>query len=79
MICKVVEVIFRVQWGQETCLGVPGGQGDGGSQGGQGGQLGDPMGPSGWFDESPDDSWTINACMYIGVQIFIAYRQVHQS
>ena len=22
----------------------------------QGGHLGDPMGPGGWFDESPDDS-----------------------
>ena len=28
-------------------LGVPGGQGE---------HLGDPMGPSGWLDESSDDS-----------------------
>ena len=27
-----------------------------GVSGGEGGHLGDPMGPSGWFDEAPDDS-----------------------
>ena len=52
-------MILRVQWGQETCLGVIGGRWGGGGlgvPGGQGGHLGDPMGPSGWFDESSDDS-----------------------
>ena len=29
------------------CQGVPGGQGE---------HIRDPMGPSGWFDESSDDS-----------------------
>ena len=58
MICKAIEVIFKVQWDQVTCLGVRGGQW--GSQGGgQGGHLGNPMGPWGWFVESPDDSWGI--------------------
>ena len=57
MICKAVEMILRVQWSQETCLGVIGGPWGGlGAPGGQGGHLGDPMRPSGWFDESSDDS-----------------------
>ena len=28
-----------------------------------GGRLGDPMGPSGWFDESSDDLLGICACI----------------
>ena len=31
------------------------------------------IGPSGWFEESPDDSWGIYACIH-GVQIFSAGR-----
>ena len=42
--------LFTVQ----GSLGVDGG--GLGVPGGQGGHLGDPMGPSGWFDESSDDS-----------------------
>ena len=38
--------LFKGHWGSR------GGDGDGG----QGGHLGDPMGPSGWFDESSDNS-----------------------
>ena len=53
-------MILRVQWGQETCLGVIGGRwGVRGSKG----APGDLMGLSGWFEESSDDSWGI--CLYI--------------
>ena len=37
---------------------------DGRGEGGQGGYLGDPMGPLGWFDESPDDSRGVFICLY---------------
>ena len=69
MICKAVEVILRIQWRPTDeefnedkrpvleSLGVDGG--GLGVPGGQGEHLGDPMGPSGWFDESSDDSWGI--------------------
>ena len=42
---------------KETCFGVIGGRWGGlGVPGGQGELLGGPMGPSGRFDESSDDS-----------------------
>ena len=41
-------------------------------------RLGDPIGPSGWFEESPDDSWGIYACIH-GVQIFSAYGCTYGS
>ena len=47
IIWKAVQVNFWVQGGQEGYWR---------RSRDQGGCLGDPMGPSGWFDESPDDS-----------------------
>ena len=41
-----------VDWGSQGVLG------------GQGGHLGDPLGPSGWFDESSDDSFMKHICLY---------------
>ena len=32
---------------------------------GKEGCLGDPMGPTGWFDESSDDSKCMYVCLYI--------------
>ena len=46
-----------LDWSQGGCLGVQkGSRGGLGVLWGQEGCLGDPMGPSGWFDESSDDS-----------------------
>ena len=73
MICKAVEVIFRVQWGQETCLGVPGGRlgGPGGTRGSRGASWGShgAIGLVSWV------SWLFmrHICLYTGVQIFSAY------
>ena len=48
MICKAVQVIFRVRWGLGGSLGVRGIEmGLHGVLGGRGGRLGDAMGPLG--------------------------------
>ena len=48
MMCKAVQVIFRVRWGLGGSLGVQGIEvGLHGVLGGRGGRLGDAMGPLG--------------------------------
>ena len=43
--------------------GLRGSMGGAGVLGGEGWHLVDPLGPSGWFDESSDDSLGIYACI----------------
>ena len=73
MLSQAAEEIFRVQWGQETCLGVPGGRlgGPGGTRGSRGASWGShgAIGLVSWV------SWLFmrHICLYTGVQIFSAY------
>ena len=66
IICKPIELILRVQWGQGGSLRVP--RGPRGALGVLWDQ--DSRGMSGgWFDESSNDSQGIYACIQV-IQIF---------
>ena len=62
---RPVEMSEGVDWGSQGVLG------------GQGGHLGDPLGPSGWFDESSDDSWGIYASIKV-IQVFLANKHTYK-
>ena len=68
MICNAVKSPMRPRELFRDSRGLMGGGGPRGSRG----HLGDPLGPSGWFDESSDEAYMP---VYKVIQTFLACAQ----